>query len=190
MPKRHGFTCDRGELREPRAGRARARAPRRRQRLRLRRVRGLRPDRSRCARASPTPSSTTATARIGVIGVLRRAPEGAPRARQHLGLLARGAEQTVDAAAAIARHTAEDDCAGLPEPELLARDTPDLDLYPSLGDLHRGGGRARQALRGGGVRGVEEDPQLRGRQRFGAADRSSCSPTASASVGGYPGSRH
>src|SRR5688572_22935887 len=38
-------------------------------------------------------------------------------------------EQTVDAALAIARHTAEDDCAGLPEPELLARDTPDLDLF-------------------------------------------------------------
>ena len=38
-------------------------------------------------------------------------------------------EQTVDAAAAIARHTAEDDCAGLPEPELLARELPDLDLY-------------------------------------------------------------
>jgi PmbA protein len=38
-------------------------------------------------------------------------------------------EQTVDAATAIARHTAEDDCAGLPDPELLARDTPDLDLY-------------------------------------------------------------
>jgi PmbA protein len=38
-------------------------------------------------------------------------------------------EQTVDAAAAIARHTAEDDCAGLPEAELLARSFPDLDLY-------------------------------------------------------------
>jgi len=38
-------------------------------------------------------------------------------------------EQTVDAAVAIARHTAEDDCAGLPEPELLARQFPDLDLY-------------------------------------------------------------
>ncbi|MBV8030202.1 MAG: metalloprotease PmbA [Betaproteobacteria bacterium] len=38
-------------------------------------------------------------------------------------------EQTVDAALAIARHTAEDDCAGLPEPELLARELPDLDLY-------------------------------------------------------------
>ena len=38
-------------------------------------------------------------------------------------------EQTVDAAVAIARHTAEDDCAGLPDAELLARETPDLDLY-------------------------------------------------------------
>jgi PmbA protein len=38
-------------------------------------------------------------------------------------------EQTVDAALAIARHTAEDDCAGLPEPERLAREQPDLDLY-------------------------------------------------------------
>src|SRR5947207_1776550 len=38
-------------------------------------------------------------------------------------------EQTVDAALAIARHTAEDDCAGLPEPELLAKKVPDLDLF-------------------------------------------------------------
>ena len=38
-------------------------------------------------------------------------------------------QQTVAAALAIARHTAVDDCAGLPEPELLARRTPDLDLY-------------------------------------------------------------
>jgi PmbA protein len=38
-------------------------------------------------------------------------------------------EQTVDAAAAIARHTAEDDCAGLPEPEFLAKELPDLDLF-------------------------------------------------------------
>ena len=37
--------------------------------------------------------------------------------------------QTVEAAVAIARHTAEDDCAGLPEPQLLARDLPDLDLF-------------------------------------------------------------
>jgi PmbA protein len=38
-------------------------------------------------------------------------------------------EQTVDAAAAIARHTAEDDAAGLPDADLLARRVPDLDLF-------------------------------------------------------------
>ncbi|MBI3376735.1 MAG: metalloprotease PmbA [Betaproteobacteria bacterium] len=36
---------------------------------------------------------------------------------------------TVEAALAIARFTAEDDCSGLPEPECLAREQPDLDLY-------------------------------------------------------------
>ncbi len=36
---------------------------------------------------------------------------------------------TVDAALSIARHTAEDDCSGLPERELLATEFPDLDLY-------------------------------------------------------------
>jgi PmbA protein len=38
-------------------------------------------------------------------------------------------EQTVDAALAIARQTAEDDAAGLPDPQLLAADPPDLDLF-------------------------------------------------------------
>ena len=38
-------------------------------------------------------------------------------------------EQTVDAALAIARHTAEDDCAGLPDAELLAKNAKDLDLF-------------------------------------------------------------
>lgn len=36
--------------------------------------------------------------------------------------------QTVEAALAIARHTAEDDCAGLPEADQLAVNAPDLDL--------------------------------------------------------------
>jgi len=38
-------------------------------------------------------------------------------------------ERSVQAALAIARYTAVDDCAGPPEAELLARKTPDLDLY-------------------------------------------------------------
>jgi PmbA protein len=36
---------------------------------------------------------------------------------------------TVDAALNIARYTAEDDCAGLPEADMLATEFPDLDLY-------------------------------------------------------------
>jgi PmbA protein len=36
---------------------------------------------------------------------------------------------TVDAALAIARFTAEDDCAGLPDEKLLAKSVPDLDLF-------------------------------------------------------------
>jgi len=41
----------------------------------------------------------------------------------------RALEETVASALAIARFTAEDDCAGLPEEALLAKKIPDLDLY-------------------------------------------------------------
>ena len=36
---------------------------------------------------------------------------------------------TVDAALSIARYTAKDDCAGLPDADMLAREFPDMDLY-------------------------------------------------------------
>lgn len=42
---------------------------------------------------------------------------------------AKAVRDTVDAALNIARFTAKDECAGLPEAELLATDFPDLDLY-------------------------------------------------------------
>ena len=38
-------------------------------------------------------------------------------------------EETVRKACSLARYAAEDDCAGLADPELLARQVPDLDLY-------------------------------------------------------------
>ena len=81
--------------------------------------------RSRCARASPTPSSTTATRAsasrcISASGRRRAAATPAPRISPRAAL-----EQTVEAAAAIARQTAVDDCAGPPEPgELRARRSP------------------------------------------------------------------
>jgi PmbA protein len=43
-------------------------------------------------------------------------------------LSARAVAETVEKACDIARYTAEDDCAGLADPEELARDIPDLDL--------------------------------------------------------------
>ena len=42
---------------------------------------------------------------------------------------AQALRETVEAALDIARFTAEDDCAGLAEAALMARDCPDLDLY-------------------------------------------------------------
>jgi PmbA protein len=44
-------------------------------------------------------------------------------------LSAAAVRATVEKACAIARYTAADDCSGLADPEDLARDVPDLDLY-------------------------------------------------------------
>ena len=44
-------------------------------------------------------------------------------------LRAEAVRETVAKAAAIARHTAADECAGLADPAALAREIPDLDLY-------------------------------------------------------------
>jgi len=128
MPKRHGFSCERAELESlaqavlERARRAGA---------------------SGCDCDVSEGHGLTVTVRKGKpdtiehnrdrsIGVTVYFGER-PRARRgHASTsdFSRTAlEQTVDAAAAIARHTAEDDCAGLPDAELLARKQPDLDLY-------------------------------------------------------------
>jgi len=42
---------------------------------------------------------------------------------------AQAVRDTVDAALSIARYTARDDCSGLPDADMLARDCPDMDLY-------------------------------------------------------------
>ena len=42
---------------------------------------------------------------------------------------AQAVRDSVDAALSIARYTAKDDCSGLPDAEMLARDCPDMDLY-------------------------------------------------------------
>ena len=128
MPKRTGFTFDRAELREM-AEQVLAHAKR--------------AGASGCDCEVSEAFGLTVTVRMGKpdtiehnrdrsIGVSIYLGERPKVRRGHASTsdVSRAAlEQTVDAALAIARHTAEDDCAGLPEPELLARDTPELDLF-------------------------------------------------------------
>jgi PmbA protein len=128
MPKRHGFSCQRGELQEL------AQAV-------LERARHA--GASGCDCDVSEGHGLTVTVRKGrpdtvehnrdrSIGVTVYFGDRPKVRRGHASTsdFSRAAlEQTVDAAAAIARHTAEDDCAGLPDAELLAREQPDLDLY-------------------------------------------------------------
>jgi PmbA protein len=128
MPKRHGFSCSADELREiARAVLERAR----------------RAGASGCDCDVSEGHGLTVTVRKGrpetiehnrdrAIGVSIYLGERPRVRRGHASTsdFSREAlEQTVDAALAIARHTAEDDCAGLPEADLLARAAPELDLY-------------------------------------------------------------
>ena len=128
MPKRHGFSCDQDELRElAHAVLARAK----------------RAGASGCDCDVSEGFGLSVTVRKGKPDTIEHNRDRSlgvsiymgerPRARRgHASTsdFSRAAlEQTVDAAVAIARHTAEDDCAGLPDAELLARETPDLDLY-------------------------------------------------------------
>ena len=128
MPKRHGFSCQRGELQElaqavlERARRAGAS--------------GCDCDVSEghgltvtVRKARPDTVEHNRDRSIGVTVYFGERPK-VRRGHASTSDFSRAAlEQTVDAAAAIARHTAEDDCAGLPDAELLAREQPDLDLY-------------------------------------------------------------
>src|SRR5687768_18285481 len=128
MPKQPGFTCDEAELREL----AQAVLERARQAG----ASGASCDVSEAhgltvtvRKGRPETIEHNRDRSIGVTVYFGERPR-ARRGHASTSDFSRPAlEQTVDAAAAIARHTAEDDCAGLPEPELLARDTPDLDLY-------------------------------------------------------------
>lgn len=128
MPKHHGFTCEPARLRElahtvleqaRRAGAA-----------------GCECDVSENYGLSVTvrmgQPDTVEHNRDRTLGVSLYWGER-PRARRgHAStsdFSAAAVRQTVEAALAIARHTAEDDCAGLPDADLLAREVPELDLF-------------------------------------------------------------
>ena len=128
MPKRHGFTCQRDEL-ESLARSA------------IERARRAGASGSDCEVSEGYGLSVTVRKgrpdtiehnRDRAIGVTVYFGDRPKVRRGHASTsdFSRAAlEQTVDAAASIARHTAEDDCAGLPDAELLAREQPDLDLF-------------------------------------------------------------
>jgi PmbA protein len=128
MPKRHGFSCQRAEL-ESLAQAA------------LERARGAGASGCDCdvsegyglsvtvRKGKPDTVEHNRDRSLGVTVYFGERPR-VRRGHASTSDFSRAAlEQTVDAAAAIARHTAEDDCAGLPDAELLAREQPDLDLY-------------------------------------------------------------
>ena len=128
MPKRHGFSCERAELdslahaaleRARRAGASACDCDVSEGYVLSVTVRKGRPDTIEHNRDRS----------VGVTVYLGDRPK-VRRGHASTSDFSRAAlEQTVDAAAAIARHTAEDDCAGLPDAELLARAQPDLDLF-------------------------------------------------------------
>ena len=128
MPKQPGFTCDEAELREL----AQAVLDRARQAG----ASGASCDVSEAhgltvtvRKGRPETIEHNRDRGIGVTVYLGSRPR-ARRGHASTSDFSRSAiEQTVDAAAAIARHTAEDDCAGLADEELLAREPRDLDLF-------------------------------------------------------------
>src|SRR5260221_2728913 len=128
MPKRHGFTFEQGELHdmaEQVLGRAKGAGA------------------SGCECEVSEGFGLTVTVRKGKPDTIEHNRDRAigvtiylgdrPKARRgHAStsdVSPAALEQTVDAALAIARHTAQDDCAGLPDAELLAKKAPDLDLF-------------------------------------------------------------
>jgi len=128
MPKQPGFTCDEAELREL----AQAVLDRARQAG----ASGASCDVSEAhgltvtvRKGRPETIEHNRDRGIGVTVYLGSRPR-ARRGHASTSDFSRAAiEQTVDAAAAIARHTAEDDCAGLADEALLAREPRSLDLF-------------------------------------------------------------
>jgi PmbA protein len=96
---------------------------------------------------------------------------------------------TVRAALSIARFTAPDDCAGLADPELLARDFPDLDLYHPW-DLPVD--EAIERARACEAAALGADPRIRNSEGATLSTQQSHFVYANSHgfAGGFPSSRH
>lgn len=98
-------------------------------------------------------------------------------------------EETVEAALNIARYTAEDDCAGLADPDLLAREMPDLDLYhPWIAPVEDSIALARACEQAAFV----TDPRVNNSEGATVSIQEAHFVAANSLgfIGGYPTSRH
>ena len=128
MPKRHGFTFDQGQLRDM--------AERVLSRARSGGASGADCEVSEAygltvtvRKGKPDTIEHNRDRSVGVTVYFGERPKARRGHASTSDLSPAAIEQTVDAALAIARHTAEDDCAGLPDAGLMAKETPDLDLF-------------------------------------------------------------
>jgi len=96
---------------------------------------------------------------------------------------------TVDAALSIARFTASDDCAGLADAELLARDIPDLDLWHPWGVPVE---RAIELAKACEAAGFAVDPRIANSEGATVSTQESHFIYANSLgfLAGYPTSRH
>lgn len=97
--------------------------------------------------------------------------------------------ETVQAACAIARHTSEDPCQGLADPDLLAREFPDLDLYhPWELDAEDAIRLARECE----AVALATDPRISNSDGAGVATQSGVRVYGNSNdfLAGYKGSRH
>ena len=103
--------------------------------------------------------------------------------------LAQALRDTVEAALNIARFTAEDDCAGLAEAALMAKDCPDLDLYHpwalSVEEAIETARRCEQAA-------FDASPQVSNSEGASISTQQAhfVSANSHGFMGGYPTSRH
>jgi PmbA protein len=139
--------------------------------------------------------------RLGEVDVVKSAREQRVGARVFFGRRAATAstsdlspaslDRLVDETCAYAREAAEDDCAGLPESEALARRVPDLDLYDGEGESLSTEDRIALA-RGAEEAALRADPRIKNSEgaEFGSWLGRVAYATSTGFAGEYRGSSY
>ena len=141
---------------------------------------------SRCAGARSRPSSTTAT-RAWASRSTSASSAATPARRTSRR---RRCATRCDAALSIARFTAADDCAGLADPDLLARACARSGSVSPVGPAGGARDRAGARVRGRGARGRPAHHQLRRARRVSTQQSHFIYANTLGFLGGYPSSRH